>query len=179
MKTEIIFRPIVASPLIVLFSVLLLLALPLLLFAENNPAFEPLFELPPRIDHGLSASTKFELSEPHDWSLLVTDWTGRAFNGASPRYAKARELSYLALIVPLFACLAIFIAQVMTSSSSVHSLFAQAVRFWSVIKFWNLAIFLPMLMQWMKILIHGIRTTLIIKKNIAGIIVTLLKRIFQ
>ena len=52
---------------------MLLLALPLLLFAENNPAFELLFELPPRIDHGLSASTKFELSEPHDWSLLVTD----------------------------------------------------------------------------------------------------------
>lgn len=51
----------------------MLLALPLLLFVENNPAFEPLFELPPRINHGLSASTKFELSEPHDWSLLVTD----------------------------------------------------------------------------------------------------------
>lgn len=52
---------------------MLLLALPLLLFVANTPAFEPLFELPPRIDHGLSASTKFELSEPHDWSLLVTD----------------------------------------------------------------------------------------------------------
>jgi len=52
---------------------MLLLALPLLLFVANTPAFEPLFELPPRINHGLSASTKFELSEPHDWSLLVTD----------------------------------------------------------------------------------------------------------